>query len=327
MRAIRYPVGKGSVNQHDDVAAIQQLLNQVSVNEGGPTSPLSNLGTCGSETINAIMRFQLRHIPRMADGRVDPGGQTLALLNNYDRAGTSERRPASPSIAPTPPAKPAGAAQQLNPQQLAKTLELLAISRSLANNPAFARLDPSFPSQLRQGISALETALTSHGYPTQGGPPVQANVGVLIVMGLTIAELIAIGVAWNIIVAVVLLPLYRKFNIALYKTFVTVILKVEAEANRLKAGLRGRDHCAKLFKEFDNATLTTLKACRSGHLKPHDLALALQAWYNVVRRLAVCLGASGAELLLIIATTYLAAGGTLLDFIVKVLGGTPGPLP
>jgi hypothetical protein len=331
MRAIRQPVGKGGANQRDDVAAIQDLLNQVPASQGGPLTPIAGIGTCGSETINAIIRFQLRHIPRLADGRVDPGGQTLALLNNYDSAGTSERRPASSSTTPSLAAKPAGVAQQLTPQQLAKILELLSISRSLTDNPAFARLDPSFPAQLRQGITALENALRSHGYPTHGGPPVQANLVVLIgiLEGLTIAEWLLIGVAavWIINVVRALLPLYLKFYIALCKTFVTVILKVEAEVNRLRATLRGRNLCEKFFKEFEDATLTTLKACRSGHLKPHDLALALQAWYNVVRRLAACLGGSGAQLLLIVGTTTLVVGGTLLDFIVRVLGGTPGPLP
>ncbi|HXG18822.1 MAG TPA: hypothetical protein VNN62_07095 [Methylomirabilota bacterium] len=332
MRAIRYPVGKGGVNQKDDVAAVQQLLNQVPASEGGAPTPFQNLGVCDPTTIQAIIRFQLRHIPHLADGRVDPGGQTLALLNNYDQANVSECRPISPSPTSPQPVKAAAKTKELTPEQLARILNLLAISRSLLRDPALLRLDPTFRPQLANGILRLETALKSHGYPTSGTNPAAANVGVLIgvVGGLSILEwafIVLVAVPWIIAEVQILLPLYKRFYIALAMTTEGVILKVEAEVNKLRKDLRLRNDCGRLFEQFENVTLTTLKAIRSGYLKPKDVALALQAWYNVVRRLALCLGASGAGLILLISGTYLAIGGTLLDFIVKILGTLPGPLP
>lgn len=73
-------VGQGGINLGPDVRSVQSLLNDFSRDQGGPVAPLAVDGICGDKTIAAIKRYQL---PRLgyADGRIDPGGPTLACLN------------------------------------------------------------------------------------------------------------------------------------------------------------------------------------------------------------------------------------------------------
>jgi hypothetical protein len=82
----------GGKNHPDDVVTVQQLLNQVPPHQGGLPKPLDVDGLCGPKTIDAIQKFQLHHFGwKGADGRVDPGGPTLAKLNEFD------------GLKPTPP--------------------------------------------------------------------------------------------------------------------------------------------------------------------------------------------------------------------------------
>lgn len=84
-RTISGTVGRSAANRHDDVVTVQELLNQVPTDEGGPEPQLKVDGLCGPKTKEAIQKFQLHHFGwKGADGRVDPGGQTLAKLNEYD---------------------------------------------------------------------------------------------------------------------------------------------------------------------------------------------------------------------------------------------------
>ena len=78
----------GGVNFRDDVITVQQLLNQVPVNEGGPKPLLVVDGVCGSKTVKAIQLFQVKQIGWSgAYGRVDPNGPTHNRLNKYDKSG------------------------------------------------------------------------------------------------------------------------------------------------------------------------------------------------------------------------------------------------
>jgi hypothetical protein len=75
-------VGSGGVNRSEDVWNIQYGLNQVPIIDGGPTTPLTLDGLCGPNTIGAIRNFQVKHFGwGGCDGRIDPGQQTLAKLN------------------------------------------------------------------------------------------------------------------------------------------------------------------------------------------------------------------------------------------------------
>jgi len=75
----------GALNRPPDVLTVQRLLNQVPPASAGPFPPLVPDGMCGEKTMGAIQKFQIRHFGWSgADGRVDPGGQTLRKLNEFD---------------------------------------------------------------------------------------------------------------------------------------------------------------------------------------------------------------------------------------------------
>ncbi|MCC6130084.1 MAG: peptidoglycan-binding protein [Acidobacteria bacterium] len=97
-KTISASVGFNGVNRKADVIVVQQLLNQVPSIHGGPTPLLEVDGWSGPLTIGAIQRFQLKNFGWPGtDGRVDPGQQTLAKLNEYGTA---------PSVPPPPPPPP-----------------------------------------------------------------------------------------------------------------------------------------------------------------------------------------------------------------------------
>ena len=80
--AITAPVGQGGVNRPGDVSTIQYCLDQVPPVDGGPNPPLKVDGLCGPKTIKAIRDLQQKHFGwQGCDGRIDPGRQTLAKLN------------------------------------------------------------------------------------------------------------------------------------------------------------------------------------------------------------------------------------------------------
>lgn len=93
MRSISASVGQGGHNHKSDVVTVQELLNKVPTNEGGPLNPLKVDGLAWDKTIAAIKRFQSLNLGhKWPDGRVDANGKSLARLNDYDK--------------PEPPAQP-----------------------------------------------------------------------------------------------------------------------------------------------------------------------------------------------------------------------------
>lgn len=104
-RTISQSVGRlGGKNLYADVITIQQMLNQVPATQGGPAKPLGVDGSCGTNTINAIQVFQIKHFGWSgADGRVDPAGQTMAKLNTFDKTVVV---PPTPPVAPPKPVLP-----------------------------------------------------------------------------------------------------------------------------------------------------------------------------------------------------------------------------
>jgi hypothetical protein len=96
-RTIAASVGKGAVNHKDDSMTVQELLNGVPPEQGGPVPPLKVDGLPWQKTIAAIQNFQkvaLGH--KWPDGRVDPGGKTLAKLNEFDQPLVAEELPPGP---------------------------------------------------------------------------------------------------------------------------------------------------------------------------------------------------------------------------------------
>ena len=76
--SISSSVGQGATNNSKDVRLIQQLINQ---KLPIPLRPLSEDGSCGEMTINAIKQIQARYLHLAhPDGRIDPGGATWKYL-------------------------------------------------------------------------------------------------------------------------------------------------------------------------------------------------------------------------------------------------------
>src|SRR5215471_8792454 len=79
--SISAAVGQGGLNKNPDVLAIQQSLNQIPPNQGGPAPRLKEDAWIGPKTIGAISTFQRNNTGLPVDGRVDVNGPTLARLN------------------------------------------------------------------------------------------------------------------------------------------------------------------------------------------------------------------------------------------------------
>lgn len=94
MSIITASVGRGGINQTEDVRAIQDLLNKSSC---APDPALGVDGKMGPRTIAAIEAFQKQvvHMKR-PDGRVDPVGKTLVALAE-DSAAKDLSAPAQPA--------------------------------------------------------------------------------------------------------------------------------------------------------------------------------------------------------------------------------------
>lgn len=95
-------VGKGGSNRHDDVATVQQLLNFVPPEHGGPDPKLAVDGKFGTNTASAIERFQKIGLGfQWPDGRIDPGGKTAVNLLQFAQSvpvsGSSTSNTAGPS--------------------------------------------------------------------------------------------------------------------------------------------------------------------------------------------------------------------------------------
>jgi hypothetical protein len=93
-RSITASVGLGGVNRKDDSMTVQELLNKVPPDQGGPVPLLAVDGLPWQKTIAAIKNFQRVQVGfNQPDGRVDPGGPTLAALNTFDEPETVEQLP------------------------------------------------------------------------------------------------------------------------------------------------------------------------------------------------------------------------------------------
>jgi peptidoglycan hydrolase-like protein with peptidoglycan-binding domain len=72
-------VGRGGRNELSDARLIQALLSRAPAAMGGPLAPLVVDGRVGPKTIEAISRFQRRHLG-FADGLVEPNRRTVRTL-------------------------------------------------------------------------------------------------------------------------------------------------------------------------------------------------------------------------------------------------------
>lgn len=79
-QSISASVGQGGANRPSDVKIVQSLLNGVPAVQAGASPKLVPDGLVGPLTIGAIRKFQQKQFG-FADGRVDPGMQTITRLN------------------------------------------------------------------------------------------------------------------------------------------------------------------------------------------------------------------------------------------------------
>lgn len=81
-KTISASVGIHGSNLTNDTETVQTLLNGTPEDRGGANPKLEVDGKCGPKTCHAISMFQLTHFGWAgADGRVDPDGPTLFMLN------------------------------------------------------------------------------------------------------------------------------------------------------------------------------------------------------------------------------------------------------
>ena len=78
---LKQAVGRGGVQVGSDVLAIQNALNDIPPELGGPVTKLDPDGRVGKLTIEAIEKFQTQHFG-FKDGRVDVFGKTHAKLSS-----------------------------------------------------------------------------------------------------------------------------------------------------------------------------------------------------------------------------------------------------
>lgn len=99
-------VGQGGTNSRADVTLVQQLLNLMPENVGGPAMPIAVDGFIGPQTVGTISRFQKANFG-WSDGRVDPNGKTLVRLSDVAEAlnspGVAGTLLATKSSGPKPP--------------------------------------------------------------------------------------------------------------------------------------------------------------------------------------------------------------------------------
>jgi hypothetical protein len=80
--SIAASVGVDAQNDKADVSTVQELLNAVPPDQGGPVPLLVVDGLIGPNTIKAINAFQMKQLG-VQDGRVDPGFDTIKRLNEF----------------------------------------------------------------------------------------------------------------------------------------------------------------------------------------------------------------------------------------------------
>ena len=78
--AIKKSVGEGGVNQPEDVAIVQTLLNLTYDRQKVPKKPVPVDGEISKEMIAAIREYQAKFC-KETDGLVEPGNETITKLN------------------------------------------------------------------------------------------------------------------------------------------------------------------------------------------------------------------------------------------------------
>lgn len=155
MKKISKSVGKGGKNASEDVKMIQELLNGFA--QMGGYAKLKVDGVSGKKTIAAINAFQIKVMGGKADGRVDPGKNTIKALNVKPAAVKKEADVKKKEEATEKKAggdkKPAA-----NAKNLSGKAWFSANQSKYPNSNAISDLDGSFKSKVTDFQKALKAA-------------------------------------------------------------------------------------------------------------------------------------------------------------------------
>ena len=146
MKKISKTVGKGGKNDKDDAGVVQELLNNFAQMAGFAKLKVDN--DVGKKTIAAITAFQTKVMGVKADGRVDPGKDTIKALNAKPAALKKEAEAKKKEET-----KPAG-----NAKNLSGKAWFSANQSKYPNSNAVAGLDGSFKSKVTDFEKALKAA-------------------------------------------------------------------------------------------------------------------------------------------------------------------------
>lgn len=141
-------VGSGGVNRKADVEYVQRALNATPVASGGPLVKLDADGLCGAKTVAAIMAFQQKQFG-WKDGKVDPGGQTIARLAPH--AGGPAPVPPPPGSKPATAPPPSGARAAIVAAAMSQTAGLYGVVSDLDTV-----VDPVLKKTVRRGWRNLQ---------------------------------------------------------------------------------------------------------------------------------------------------------------------------
>ena len=155
-------VGTGCSNRRDDVLVVQSLLNVAYARVRVPPRTIPVTGVVDADTQTAIVQFQRAQLGG-SDGRVDPGGATLARLNavaaGLPRSTASARyssllSPVAAALDATPLARGWAADARAHLELLLASRTLGRSTRSLATVNTHFHLDRD-ATRSREAISRL----------------------------------------------------------------------------------------------------------------------------------------------------------------------------
>lgn len=300
---------RGGVQCHNnavDQALVISMLGNFPAAQGGTQGgggaqrfKVPRNGFCEPSLAEAIRRFQAAQQLK-ADGVVDVGGPTFRRLEK------------GPSASPSPAAGAAG----ISEAELAKVHQLLDIGTALARNPFLDRVLPGASARIQSALRALEAEMKAKGVPLgTRNIPVQNNVLALggIVIGVEVV--IAVGVAAVLLQITVLQRIYRDILVALLKTFIGAMLKIDRV---IIEGLRqrGRGRCSDdNFRKYSEAKNNLITALEMGHSSRVVLSPLFRAWHKALIILMQCMDSSTVGKVFVILEGVVAGGIVIMEFI------------
>jgi hypothetical protein len=286
-----------------------ELLNRIPALQGGtrmPEGPMpwpapSN-GFCHPLLHQRILFFQQTN-RLIADGHVDPNGQSIAMLNRLALGGH---------------AVPADGSRNRD-KAVAAAFQALELCNVALRDAGLRSLLPDKVTRLREAVSAAESALRTSGLKAPAlknpVPPVQ-NSAVVVILGvaLTLTEMVVIGIALIGLQLAVLIPIYKRLFdllnailIALYESMVQAVEAIEKAVKMIRANTL---KCRPKVDDFLAISESTIIVIRTG--KPHEAVNALlKRWLDAYLAMIQCFG--GMEMF---RTTK-----RLFEFLQRLVGG------